>query len=126
MISVPVTPVAKPRMVRSDKWKLRPAVMRYRDFCDQVRLAMPRYELPGCVTLIFFIPMPASWGKRKRLAMLGAPHTQKPDIDNLVKSWLDAWKTDDSHVYAISASKYWAEEGSIEVGKGKENDRETF
>jgi hypothetical protein len=26
------------RMTRADKWKQRPAVMRYRAFCDEVRL----------------------------------------------------------------------------------------
>ena len=29
-----ITPIGKPRMTRADKWKQRPAVMRYRAFCD--------------------------------------------------------------------------------------------
>lgn len=28
-----ITPIGKPRMTRADKWKQRPAVMRYRAFC---------------------------------------------------------------------------------------------
>jgi hypothetical protein len=33
-----ITPVGKPRMTRSDKWKQRPPVIRYRMFCDEARL----------------------------------------------------------------------------------------
>ncbi len=33
-----ITPVGKPRMTRSDKWKQRAPVMRYRMFCDEARL----------------------------------------------------------------------------------------
>lgn len=33
-----ITPIGKPRMTRADKWKKRPAVMRYRAFCDEARL----------------------------------------------------------------------------------------
>ncbi len=39
-----ITPMGKPRMTRADKWKQREVVMRYRAFCDEVRLknvAMP-------------------------------------------------------------------------------------
>jgi len=34
-----ITPVPKPRQTRSDKWKQRPCVMRYRAFADEVRAA---------------------------------------------------------------------------------------
>ena len=100
-ISIPITAVPKPRMTQRDRWALRPAVARYRDFCDELRLHMPTYELPGELYITFFMPMPASWSNKKRMAMLGAPHQQKPDVDNLCKSFMDAWKTDDSHVYLI-------------------------
>ncbi len=33
-----ITPMGKPRMTRADKWKQREVVMRYRAFCDEVRL----------------------------------------------------------------------------------------
>ena len=40
------------------------------------------------------------------------PHHQKPDVDNLVKAFLDAAQdggmlVDDSVVYSITAKKYW-------------------
>jgi Holliday junction resolvase RusA-like endonuclease len=40
--------------------------------------------------LWFWLPMPASWSKRKQAANLWKPHAQKPDIDNLTKAVMDA------------------------------------
>jgi Holliday junction resolvase RusA-like endonuclease len=63
--------------------------------------------IPGPVTLStdFFFYAPE---KRHK----AAPHTIKPDIDNLVKSVMDALKgigvyKDDCQVYAKFARKYW-------------------
>ncbi len=50
-------------MTRADNWKQRPAVMRYRAFCDEVRLknvAMP--EQGGHIT--FVVPMPRAGARR--------------------------------------------------------------
>lgn len=102
-------------MTRSDKWKQRPTVIRYRDYCDQLRFHLPQYLLPGRLHLTFFIAMPPSWSKKRRAEMVGAPHTQKPDADNLAKAFMDAFHTDDSHVYELHVEKYWAELGSVDV-----------
>src|SRR5690349_20765062 len=115
MVSVPVTPIGKPRMTQRDRWKNRPVVVRYHRYCDDLRWHLPQYTLPGELHLQFMMPMPPSWSRKKRNAMVGAPHTQKPDIDNLAKSFMDAFKTEDSHVNSIRAEKVWAELGSIEV-----------
>jgi Holliday junction resolvase RusA-like endonuclease len=55
--------------------------------------------------------MPKSWSTKKRLSMLGEYHQSKPDIDNLVKAFLDAFGDDDKHVAVIHAGKYWCVEG---------------
>jgi Holliday junction resolvase RusA-like endonuclease len=112
---IEITPMGKPRMTRRDTWKQRDVVVRYRAFCDELSLNLPSYQLPHELALTFFIPMPASWSKRKRLAMAGAPHDQKPDIDNLCKGFMDAFKSEDKHVYALRAEKYWSETGGIEI-----------
>lgn len=60
----------------------------------------------------------ASWSKRKREAMLGQHHTQKPDADNIAKAIKDglnrvAWG-DDSQVCELIVRKAWAEtEGTL-------------
>lgn len=112
-IVYPITPNPKPRMTRSDKWKKRPEVMRYRAFCDEVRLRS--VELPPAGASIHFVlPMPKSWAQRKRAEMVGQPHQQKPDIDNLLKALADACHQDDAHIWHYSGlKKTWGESGQI-------------
>lgn len=112
-IHIPVTPLAKPRMTRSDKWKQRKVVMDYRAYGDALRLLLPHYELPERVRVTFYLPMPASWSLKKRVAMNGKPHQQRPDIDNLVKGLLDHLAEEDSYIWHVDAQKIWAENGSI-------------
>lgn len=113
-IQIPVAPVAKPRMTRSDKWKKRPAVVKYFNFKDDLR-SQVKGSLDPKFSVIFFIPMPKSWSEKKRVAMFRLPHQQRPDIDNFLKSWMDAMCEDDSYIYDVRAQKYWAYEGSIEL-----------
>ena len=109
-----IEPVAKPRQTRSDRWKKRPAVLRYRSFADAAR-ASGLSVAPGC-GIVFFLSIPASWSAKKRLEHDGVAHRQRPDIDNLVKSVLDATMPEDCSLYDISClQKRWAPEGAIVV-----------
>jgi Holliday junction resolvase RusA-like endonuclease len=47
--------------------------------------------------------------------MLGQPHQQRPDIDNLAKGVMDALASEDSYIYELHATKVWGEEGKIEI-----------
>jgi Holliday junction resolvase RusA-like endonuclease len=117
MITYMITPVPKPRMTQRDKWARRPPVLRYRAFCDEVRLhgmALPE----GGARIVFMLPMPASWSAKKRASMAGQPHQQKPDTDNLIKAVQDAILDDDCRIYDISGCKFWAVSGSITVIDG--------
>jgi len=108
----PIDPMPKPRMTRADKWKQRPAVMKYRAYKDEIRLrgvSVP--EASAHIT--FVIPMPASWSKKKRQSMNGMPHRQRPDIDNLHKGLLDALFTEDCQVWDHWITKVWGEQGAI-------------
>ena len=109
----PITPCPKPRQTRSDKWNQRPAVMRYRAFADECRLRGVTV-CPGD-SITFWIPMPKSWSKKKKDSMDGAPHTQKPDLDNLLKALFDAVHKDDSHIWCVMVSKLWSHEGAISI-----------
>jgi Holliday junction resolvase RusA-like endonuclease len=113
MVDYPITPVPKPRMTRSDRWKKRPAVLRYFAFKDQVREM--NVQLPVPYKVVFHIEMPKSWSKKKRAAMNGQPHLQKPDKDNLEKSLLDSVFEEDSHVWSGWTEKRWAETGFISI-----------
>jgi Holliday junction resolvase RusA-like endonuclease len=101
-------------MTRADAWKKRKVVLEYWRFKDEVRAA--GLILSDSPVLVFEIPMPESWSKKKRAGLLGKPHKQKPDIDNLVKAVFDSVFEDDAHIWRVSAIKIWAERGAILCG----------
>lgn len=113
MTVYPIVPVSKPRMTSRDKWKQRPAVMAYRAFKDKVRAHGVTIPVPCKVT--FYIAMPDSWSKKKKAAMDGQPHMQKPDVDNLLKALLDALFEDDCAVWSIWPEKRWATVSGFKV-----------
>lgn len=107
-IIVPGSPVAKPRQTRSDKWKERPCVVRYREWADRAREAAGAIPVAARrAEIIIYLPLPLSLSSKKRAAMAGTPHTVKPDIDNLIKSSLDALLKRDQGIHEISAKKFW-------------------
>jgi len=109
-----ITPMAKPRMVQSDKWKKRSVVMRYWDFKAELLRQRDGFIMPESgYHATFIIPMPKSWSKKKRLAMNGQPHKTKPDKDNLEKALLDALETDDAHIWDGRVTKVWGKAGII-------------
>ena len=74
-------------------------------------------EGPVELSLAFFFPRPKSHygtGKNSELVKPSAPvhHAQKPDIDNVIKSTLDAMNgilyQDDKQVIRLQAEKRWA------------------
>ena len=112
-------------MTQRDKWQQRAPVVRYRQFGDELRLKLPGYKVPAELYIQFELPMPKSWSKKKRASMLAQPHQQKPDIDNLLKAFLDHLCEDDSYVWKVFGTKVWGEHGSItllskNVREGKE------
>lgn len=110
-----ITPVPKPRMTRSDKWKTRPCVMRYRSFADKCRLLDIKLPERGA-EIIFYMPMPKSWSKKKQAMMVGKPHRQRPDISNLVKAIEDALYSDDSTIWNYKGlTKLWSDKGRISI-----------
>lgn len=112
-----ITPIGKVRMVRSDTWSKRPAVAKYWLFKDQLNILarQKKYIIGNTLDIIFRLPMPDSWSKKKKNKMKGQPHDQKSDLDNLIKAFLDCLTDDDSKVYKIKSEKYWATTGSIIV-----------
>ncbi len=114
----PITGVGKPRMTRNSmhvNGKLRKPVAAYFDFKKLASLY--KVDIPHSgYHVIFLMPMPKSWSKKKRREMYLAPHESKPDKDNLEKSLLDAVFDEDSHVWDGRVTKLWAEKGAIIVG----------
>jgi len=109
-----ITPCTKPRQTRSDKWKKRPCVMRYRAFADECRAKGLKIEQSD-QKITFYIPMPSSWSMKKRNELYLQPHQQTPDVDNLLKAVLDATHKQDCAVWSIWAEKRWSYSGEIEI-----------
>lgn len=119
-IIILTNPMGAVRQTKRDKWKKRPVVERYHQFRDDLRYACKsnNFELGDTFEIIFYIPMPKSWSKKKMIKMYDTPHNQKPDIDNLVKAVMDALMTDDKQVWKIKAEKRWSDLGSIMINNG--------
>jgi len=110
-----IDPQPKPRMTRSDKWRKRPIVERYYEYCNALRAL--EISLPECgAEILFTMPMPPSWSKKKRERMNGRPHRQVPDLDNLVKALSDAVFLNDCHIWNYGGlTKLWGVEGTITI-----------
>ena len=86
----------------------------------------PKHPIEGpiSVSLPFSMPRPKSHyrtGRYSHLLKDNVPslHVSKPDIDNIIKFYLDAmtgsfWR-DDASVCTIEASKIYSEEGLVEI-----------
>jgi Holliday junction resolvase RusA-like endonuclease len=102
------SPIGKPRMTRSDKWKKRPRVLKYRAFCDSLRAAsgvLP--EKADMVLVTAYCPMPLSWSGKKKAALNGKPCRSKPDWDNIGKAVCDALFDEDCCIWLGLTIKYW-------------------
>lgn len=117
-ITLNINPVAKPRMTQSDKWKKRPATDKYWKFKDDLKLLcfIARWMPKDDLDVTFVLPMPESWSERKKRKTDGAPHKQRPDLDNLIKAFKDALLIEDSHVHTYhKMKKVWGRQGQIIV-----------
>jgi Holliday junction resolvase RusA-like endonuclease len=81
---------------------------------------------PLTLNITFFMPIPKSTSKKKRLALIGQPHIKRPDLDNLIKYTLDVAQdvhlfTDDSEIATIKAKKIYDTIPRTEFTLTKEN-----
>jgi len=121
--TIPIDPCPAPRMTRQDRWlgkpgrkPRRPIVQRYFDFRDALRAAVGDIpHVPDELHAVFHFPMPDSWSRKKRAAMLGQPHRQRPDRDNCTKAVQDALFIEDGSVWKGSDEKRWAEAGRVDL-----------
>lgn len=108
-------PMGKPRMTQRDRWKKRPVVERYHDYCDRIKEAMPAKVLTAdvyAVQVTAYIAMPASWTKKKKAEQDGMIHRAKPDWDNIGKAVCDALFKEDSMIADGRCRKFWCLDGA--------------
>ena len=101
-------PIAKPRMVKSDKWKKRPCVEAYFRWVNYAKYTVK--DLPNDIygiAINAYIEFPKSYSQRKMLKLANKGHRQKPDCDNILKAVMDALIKEDKGVCSARVNKYW-------------------
>ena len=97
---IPIRAMGKPRMTRRDQWVQRPSVVQSRHQADDIREAFGLNALQKWVSadrLDLFI----EYGEFGPVY----PHTQKPDLDNILKLVMDALFTRDQAVWMSTQIK---------------------
>lgn len=76
-------------------------------------------DVPIAVTAKFFFQIPSSFSAKKKERLEGAPHYNRVDIDNCIKSLLDGCQgcvfKNDSRIQRISAEKFYSAKPRTEV-----------
>jgi Holliday junction resolvase RusA-like endonuclease len=119
ILHLDITPRPAPRLTQNMLWT--ELALNYKAYKQEVQWLCKKhdYKLTGIVKVMFIMPMPEYWSKKKRLAMNGTKHEQKPDTDNLFKAFTDSFGKNDSHVHEIHACKRWGERGQIILFTGE-------
>lgn len=112
-------PMGAVRQSRRDVWDPSKAVLKYRAWRDDARIAyrnarvrlkppIPPIEMaPDELHLTAFFPIPPSWPKKRREEAPGTPHMTVPDSDNTAKAILDACFERDSRTHVLSVRKLY-------------------
>ena len=111
----PITPRPYHRMTQ--KSRFTEAAQRYYAWKEELQIRGFNIPDDGAV-LVFHMPMPKSWSKKRKAESEGKPHQSRPDLDNLVKAAFDAarYATGGDHtVWCFSAKKIWSVEGAVEI-----------
>lgn len=126
-IEIPGEPVAKgrPRFVKTGRTYSPPSTVKWEKLARMAaKLEMrstPPTDAPVRLSIRAVFKIPASWPKWKRsLAAEGmVEHTNKPDLDNIVKIVGDAFNdivwADDTQITAVDARKYYGINPRVEV-----------
>ncbi|GEQ04541.1 RusA family crossover junction endodeoxyribonuclease [Staphylococcus gallinarum] len=119
-VDVPVSS-PRPRFRNTGKFVQTYMPQSYMAHKENLRWQMPMLMIDKPIKLIieFYFPLLKSWSKKKRVAMIGQYKRTKPDIDNLIKTVLDAanghlWK-DDNQIVEIQSFKKYADEPKIVI-----------
>jgi len=116
MKKLKIDPQQYRRFTRGQLWTER--AQNQKKYYDDLRILAKMAGVTfsdGIFNAVFRVKMPKSWPNKKKAEMIGKPHLSTPDLDNFVKSTLDAICVNDSHVYKITAEKFWSDQGCIEI-----------
>jgi len=113
-------PASRPRVTRWSTYFPK----KYTQYREDMKMATANinftpFECNIYAELDFFIQIPKSWSKKKKLAKQGQYCDNNADIDNYCKAILDAlnsvYYNDDSQVVMIKARMFWSNKARTEV-----------
>ena len=107
----------------------RAQLEKYNSYKAEIRnwAAKTGFKMPlGYFAIVFYIPAPESWRKKKRDEMVGNPHQSTPDCDNLLKAFFDGIMprknktkqekgSDDRRIHCYTAFKLWCNQGEERI-----------
>lgn len=98
------------RRTRADKWKKRPIVMKYYHYKNLLSFLLNRmnYKQEKELNILFLLPIPQSLSSKKREELHLTQHNKKPDLDNLVKAFLDTATKQDNYISKVNAVKLYS------------------
>jgi len=107
--TIPLSPIGAPRMTQCDKWKKRPVVERYRAWRDAARPYIPENlpTNPCGMNWTAYVAFPKSYSAKKRAALKGELHQEKPDRDNIDKCLQDFLFEQDKGIAFGRICKLW-------------------
>ena len=121
MTTFPIAPVVASR-ARVTRWTTY-FPKKYQAFRDEFKELLTNYDVTPTDSLLyvkldFFVQIPKSWSKKKKLEKDGQLCNNNADIDNYIKATLDSlegkYYDNDKQIVMIRARKYWSTEGRIE------------
>lgn len=124
-IKIPGRPIPQQRHRRKGNRTYDPQAELKAKISNAIFFYLPKGHTPSDetiqVTLTFFMPIPKHMIKADQLRCVHErlPHSKRPDIDNLIKFYLDTFNgllyVDDAQIYNINASKIYAAEPRTEI-----------
>jgi Holliday junction resolvase RusA-like endonuclease len=114
-----------PHCLSESSLSLKRRILRYNSYKDKIKeLAEEKsFKMPGIgAGVMFYMPMPKKWSKKKKRHSHMSWHQQTPDLANLVKALEDSlMKQDKGIAFYAYQGKRWAnsENGWIEITVSK-------
>ena len=71
------------------------------------------YNVPSALDIEFCFKLPSKLRKQEKIDRLANGHQQKPDLDNLIGTVMDALIPEDQKIHEISAKKRWTEDQNM-------------
>ena len=77
------------------------------------------YDCPIKMNIIAYMPIPKSLSQKKQKELIGTPHIKRPDLDNIIKFYLDLLEgyayNRDENICDLNGSKVYDINARVEI-----------